>query len=172
MPLVFQYGSNMSSVRLNGADRLRGHATIIGVAETQDIFQLVFDIFSGGNNQCAAANLVSGSGRRIWGVLYEVPAEFIARDPKRLRPSLDAIEGEGKNYGRVHINLRHANGDPVVGQIITYLGIARKTGILTSLDYVGHILMGLAEHPEIPGNYVEYVRACILTNNPALRIPA
>jgi hypothetical protein len=51
---------------------------------------------------------VAGHGRKIWGVIYDIPDYLIPRktaDAKR-RKSLDEIEGEGKNYKRVKTKLR------------------------------------------------------------------
>lgn len=169
MPLVFQYGSNTNVAHLNGPTRLQGHATLLGVALTARIHELVFDIWSKGND-CAAADLTAGVGRNIWGVLYDIPALYIERDPARKRPSLDAIEGEGKNYSRVNIELQHCNGEPVQGPVITYLGRDRKDDIQTSSTYVGFILQGLRGHPQIPEEYVQYVRARALANNPNLEL--
>lgn len=74
MSLVFQYGSNTSAPRLNSADRLNGRAQVVGRARTRKRFELGFDVWSKGN-ECAAANIRrSLCGRRIWGVLYQVPA--------------------------------------------------------------------------------------------------
>ena len=96
MPLVFQYGSNMCSNRLNGADRLQGHASLVGIAETIENYEYSFDIWSGGRNNCAAADLIPRQGRKIWGVLFEIPMFYIQRDPERRRKTLDGIEGEGE----------------------------------------------------------------------------
>ena len=57
MALVFQYGSNLSSQRLNGNERLRGGARIVGTARTTASYRLDFTVWSP-HNQCAAADLV------------------------------------------------------------------------------------------------------------------
>ncbi len=97
MALVFQYGSNMSSKRINSDSRLKGDASVIGVANAKKDFELVFDIDSK-SNKCAAADITHVSGRRIWGVLYEIADRLICRDTSGARKSLDEIEGEGSNY--------------------------------------------------------------------------
>jgi len=156
---------------LNGPKRLQGHAALVGVAETIENYDYAFDIWSGGENNCAAADIIVGAGRRIWGVLYEIPMVYIARDPERKRKTLDAIEGEGGNYSRSTIKLRYQNGDAVPAPVITYFGRDRRANIQTSARYVENILQGLAEHPQIPVEYVQYVRARALANNPKLELP-
>ena len=56
----------MSFARLNGADRLQGHVTEIGVAETLETYEYVLDIWSGGKNNCTAADLVSSLEQQIF----------------------------------------------------------------------------------------------------------
>jgi gamma-glutamylcyclotransferase (GGCT)/AIG2-like uncharacterized protein YtfP len=166
MALVFQYGSNMSSQRLNSAVRLNGEAKVIGIAYTESNFEFVFDIWSRTNN-CAVANLLAGTGRAIWGVLYEVPDGLIRRETAGTRQSLDAIEGEGTNYRRQEVSLRHPDGTIVQSPVITYLGLYHREGIQTSADYVSHILKGLQDL-EVPQDYFEYIKACVVKNNPVL----
>ena len=166
MALVFQYGSNMNSARLNSRRRLRGDAHSIGIAITEEKYELLFDLWSQKGN-CAAADLVEGDGRRIWGVIYEIPDHLIKRSTSHARKSLDAIEGEGSNYKRVNIKLRWRNGRLVTKPVITYLGIARKIGIQTTRKYVSHLLKGLSDH-SIPAGYAAYVKAQIHRNNPRL----
>jgi len=166
MALVFQYGSNMSSERLNSVDRLNGDAQPVGIAYTEEIYELVFDIWSK-TNKCAAANLLAGAGRLIWGVLYEVPDWLIRRETAKGRRSLDAIQGEGTNYQWEHISLRYSDGTRVPGPVITYIGKYHRQGIETSLDYATHILKGLHEH-NVAAEYVEYVKARIIANNLSL----
>lgn len=169
MTLVFQYGSNTDSQRLNASDRLRGDARQIGVAYTEDDYELDFTVWSDGNH-CAAADIVPGSGRKIWGVLYEVPNYLITRETSRNhnRKSLDEIEGEGTNYRRTPIMLRYPNGSTITVEAITYVVIERRSGLQTSLEYACHIITGLREH-RVPDEYITYVKARIAANNPSLR---
>src|SRR5580700_6751212 len=99
--LVFQYGSNCLDSQINSKDRLCGDAQFIDIAETLDDFQLAFDVWSTGR-QCAASDIVSSPGSKVWGVLYDVPDFLIERKTAAAqnRKSLDAIEGEGTNYER------------------------------------------------------------------------
>ena len=73
---LFQYGSNCDIARLNSDKRLRGAATNPILVETVDEYDLEFSVWSNGNN-CAASNLAAapGTGRRAWGILYEVPTD-------------------------------------------------------------------------------------------------
>ncbi len=168
MALVFQYGSNMSVARLNSEDRLAGDAKPICVARTAEPFELVFSVWSRSNN-CAAADLLpSKTGRKIYGVLYEVPEFLLSRDTARRksRKSLDAIEGEGTNYVRATIKL--ITHDEVTVSAITYLVKNPQANLKTSVAYVGHILVGLREH-RMPEEYRQYVRSKIIENNGELR---
>lgn len=61
MPLLFQYGSNCDTTRLNSPERLAGAAEDLGWAETIEEYDLAFDVWSGGN-KCAASDLVPAPG--------------------------------------------------------------------------------------------------------------
>lgn len=161
--LVFQYGSNLSPDRLNGPDRLDGRARAVGPVVTTGRYELDFTVWSE-TNRCAAADLIPGRGRPIWGVLYEIPVEGVFRD--RCPPGqicLDAIESEGTNYLRTAIEVCGPDGTPLAPSVLTYLGRRRQTGIRTAEHYVRHILDGLRAH-EIPRDYLTYVRRRIAEN--------
>jgi hypothetical protein len=167
MALVFQYGSNLSVARLNHADRLNGDAELVAVAQTVEYFELTFSVWSVTNN-CAAADIVpNSSGRSIYGALYSIPDNLLSRDlvEARGRKSLDAIEGEGKNYVRSAIKVAKTAGKEL--EAITYVVKSRKSGLKTSAAYVRHIFDGLSEHG-IPVGYCQYVRSQVLKNNRAL----
>ena len=164
--LVFQYGSNTSSRRLNSQERLRGDARVVGLARTVECFELDFTVWSE-QNDCAAADLVPGAGRTIWGVLYQIPVHLIERHTAGERASLDAIENEGRNYVRVPIDLHLADGGRVDGEAITYVVRKRRERLATSFAYARHLLEGLTEQGA-PADYLAYVRQRIVRNNPAL----
>ncbi len=66
--LIFQYGSNISTARLNDRDRLNGDARVISIVSTVDKFDIAFTVWSKSNG-CAAADIVqSDTGRHIYGV--------------------------------------------------------------------------------------------------------
>lgn len=165
--LVFQYGSNMSSKRLNGPDRLAGGARRVGIAETCDRYRLCFPVWSRPNGAAAASICPDPGGLPIFGVLYEIPSALVYRKEAKIhkRKSLDAIEAEGRNYIRREIDLIHPDGTAI--SAITY--VAKKPGadLKTSYEYVSHILTGLAEN-DIPRAYRAYVGACIAKSNPEL----
>ncbi len=167
MAIVFQYGSNMSVERLNHADRLAGDAKPAGVAQTVKPFELCFTVWSK-MNACAAADIIhTETGRSVYGVLYDIPDYLLSRDTAKVhnRKSLDAIEGEGKNYIRTKIELFKRDGSEL--SAITYIVKNKKTGLKTSAAYVKHILDGLKEHG-IPEEYFQYVCTKIIENNPEL----
>ena len=92
MPLVFQYGSNCTAARLNGPRRLNGQADDRGRAQTVGDFDIAFDVYSQ-TNACAASDLASAPGRKAWGALYEVPADFIRGKRPDGQKTLAEIEG-------------------------------------------------------------------------------
>lgn len=165
MALVFQYGSNTSTKRFNSDKRLQGDARSLGAVFTLENFEIDFTVTSKGN-KCAAADLISGNGRKIWGVLYEIPDNLISRETSGNRKSLDAIEG--KKYERCLIDVLHPNGTPVEGEVITYIVKDKKEGIQTSFDYCRHIIEGLREH-KIPNEYIQYVKKKMIANNLSLQ---
>ncbi len=164
--LVFQYGSNTSSARLNEPTRLNGDARDLGLVRTRDPFELDFDVWSK-KNKCFASDIRPGGGRQIWGVLYEVPAFLIDRESAKARDrkSLDAIEGE--LYERREIAVEKPDGSPIEAPVITYTVINPGVTQPTSLEYATHILTGLREHGA-PLDYVEYVKQRTTSSNAAL----
>lgn len=164
MALVFQYGSNTSSTRLNSDERLRGGARDLGLVCTEAPFELDFDVWSTGN-ACAAADILEGRGRPIWGVLYEVPDYLIQRETAGERKSLDAIEG--RHYGRRPIRVQRLDGTRVAGEVTTYTVVNPEPGRRTLIEYASHIIAGLREH-DAPDEYLAYVKARVIANNPDL----
>jgi hypothetical protein len=165
MPVVFQYGSNTDANRLNSVDRLCGAAIPLGAAWTVDVHQLHFDLWSGGSN-CAAADLLPGSGRRIFGVLFDIPADRIFRDQSNGDKTLDQIEGSRYQHTTFQIRRLGAETDETV---LTYIGVPdqRQDNIRTSEAYVTHILRGLKQ-ADAPPEYLSYVIDRINANNPDL----
>jgi hypothetical protein len=94
MPPVFQYGSNCNAARLNAAERLAGDALDLGRTESIDELDIAFDVWSQ-TNGCAASNLVRvpGTGRHVWGILYEIPTDLIRGRRTDSRRTLTQIEG-------------------------------------------------------------------------------
>ena len=171
MPLIFQYGSNTNTHRLNAQERLGGSAVVVGRARTISEFDIAFDVWSQ-TNGCAAADLVSapGTGRLAWGVLYEVPADRIRglsrRDERR---TLDEIEGP--RYEARSIQVRTDDGVEV--EATTYLVKAqdRHEGLWTSTAYLRHIVSGLRDH-KIPEEYIaRVIEIAVETNQKATGVP-
>lgn len=168
MALIFQYGSNMSSKRINSKSRLNGCARFIGVAYTKDNYELEFTVWSK-TNKCATANIKPcNSGRKIWGALYVIPWSIIKWNPSGCYKTLDSIEGECVNYKRQAICIRDQNDNLIENEVQTYLGKSLKSGIKTSLKYVKHIIFGLREH-NISDDYVKYIKSQVIENNSNLK---
>jgi hypothetical protein len=165
MALVFQYGSNNSPSRLNSHDRLGGAAVPLSLARTADLFDLAFTRLSKRQGY-AVADLVPG-GRRIYGVVYDIPDSRIYRNTTSTLLTLDQIEGEGKSYRRTPIMVERLDVNQVV-ETITYLVISRVSGLHTSPQYVAHIIAGLREF-NAPGEYIDYVKARAIESVPAER---
>lgn len=165
MALVFQYGSNTSSARLNSPDRLNGDAKSLGLAYTMGQYDLGFTVFSSTNN-CAAADLVRTPGRKAWGVLYEIPDNLLSKNTAGNRKSLEAIEGP--QYRKRKIRVCKVNAPDTQLTVWTYTVKTKQKGWKTSREYVNHILSGLYAH-HAPADYIEHVKDRILNNNPDLR---
>jgi hypothetical protein len=169
MSLVFQYGSNCLESEINSDERLRGDAKFVDVAQTVDDYQLAFDV-QARNRGCAASDIVSTPGSKVWGVLYEVPDYLIRRETAKPfgRKSLDAIEGEGTNYQRGTIQVRRPNGQGETA--LTYTVIKPQSGLTTSTDYVRCIVAGLRQHNihNLDAAYIPTVKKIAAANNPAI----
>jgi cation transport regulator ChaC len=161
MALVFQYGSNASRGRLNGPRRLNGHASVQGPAETVDDYDICFDVYSN-TNRCAASDLVDVSGRKAWGVLYEIPDEFIRGERSDGQKTLAQIEGS--RYEEKDITVRRPNGE--VAQAMTFLvrSAERQSGLTTSVWYVSWIVYGLREQG-VREPYIAHVIDVALATN-------
>lgn len=165
MPLIFQYGSNCLTARLNGPQRLNGAAVVVGRAQTVDQYDIAFDVWSQSNG-CAASNLVPapGTNHHAWGVLYKIPEERIWTAKARGQKTLEAIEGA--NYAGTTIRVR----SETLGEVDAITFLVKKPnpdGLWTSADYVGHIVHGLRSH-SVPEDYIQRViDAAIQTNTRA-----
>jgi cation transport regulator ChaC len=153
MPLVFQYGSNCTTARLNGPKRLNGHAEDLDHAQTVEDFEIAFDVYSQ-TNGCAASDLVRVPGRKAWGVLYEIPADFI--DGRRADGQKTLEQIEGKRYAKEA--LRVVDRDGKEQEAVTFLvrEAERRTSIATSAAYVSWIVYGLRNH-SVPEEYIAHV---------------
>ena len=165
MALVFQYGSNLSSRRLNGADRLQGGARVVATAQTLQRYRLDFTVWSQ-HNHCAAADLVADeAGRSIYGVVYEIPERLIYGYHEHM--TLDRIELEGQSYRRESVAVWMDGGNELI-HAWTYRVRQPQWNLLTQIAYVQHLFIGLKEHA-FPDEYRAYVVDRVLRNNPALQ---
>lgn len=164
MALVFQFGSNTSSHRLNGPDRLEGTAISLGLARTVAPHDLAFTAWSEGM-QCAVADLRPGRGRTIYGVLWDIPDQRVFRDRAEGR-TLDDVEHEGETYTRTTMPVcLDATGE--AWDAWTYVVREPRLGLPTAARYVHHIFVGLREHLA-PAEYIAYVKERVRASNPAL----
>ena len=153
MPLIFQYGSNCTTARLNSPTRLNGHAADRGRAQTVDDFEIAFDVYSQ-TNGCAASDLISTPGLNAWGVLFEIPDDFIRG--KRADGQKTLAKIEGPRYEEKPVRVR--DGDGNVRDAITFLvkPAEHRQGLWTTAAYVSWIVYGLRAH-EVPEDYIAHV---------------
>ncbi|MBI1852370.1 MAG: gamma-glutamylcyclotransferase [Planctomycetes bacterium] len=161
MALVFQYGSNATRARLLGPKRLNGHGDVIGPAETVEDYDIAFDVFST-TNKCAAGDLVPTPGRKAWGVLYDIPDEFIRGKRKDDQKTLENIEGS--NYEEKEIRVRRPGREPMTSVTFLVKRDKRSTGLITGAWYVSWIVYGLREQG-VPEEYVQHVVDVALETN-------
>ena len=145
MPLIFQYGSNCSETRLNSPDRLNGNARNPRRVQTVEDYVTAFDVWSHGNG-CAASDLRETSSHHAWGVLYDIPCEWIFGRRSDGGRTLQQIEG--RCYQPRDIRVRDENGNVIEEPVVTFLVIPneRRDGLWTSFDYVRFIVTGLRAH--------------------------
>ncbi len=160
MAKVFQYGSNCDEERLNSSDRLGGVACLLGKAQTEDNHEIAFDVWSHTNN-CAAADLIRRGNTQAWGVLYEIPDEFID-GPCRQDGRRTLEEIEGKKYKKHHINVT-AEGQTHSAVTFLVKKSERVSGKPTASAYVNHIVKGLRGNC-VPEEYIDRVIEVALEN--------
>lgn len=161
MSMVFQYGSNCSASRLNGPNRLNGHANDLGRAQTAEDFEIAFDVYSQ-TNACAAADLVPTAGRKAWGVLFEIPDDFIRGRQKDGRKTLSQIEGP--RYEEKLIRILDSEGNEYEAITFVVREGERRTGLATSAAYVSWIIYGLRDH-DVPEEYIAHILQVSIETN-------
>ena len=160
MTRVFQYGSNCDAQRLNSQERLRSAAHSLGRAQTVDNFEIAFDVWSTGNN-CAAVDLIRSGNTRAWGVLYEIPEDYID-GPLRPDGRRTLKQIEGPKYEKKFIKVT-AKGQTHSAVTFLVRESERVSGKPTSSAYVCHIVNGLRDHC-VPEEYVDRVITAALNN--------
>ncbi len=153
MALVFQYGSNCTTGRLNGPTRLAGHAEDLGKAQTVEDFDIAFDVYSQ-TNGCAASDLVPKPGRKVWGVLYEVPEDFIRGRRPDGQKTLEQVEGP--RYEEKPISVIGQAGERRDAVTFVVRKSERRQGLVTSAAYVSWIVYGLRDHA-VPEDWIAHV---------------
>jgi cation transport regulator ChaC len=161
MPLIFQYGSTCDAARLKGPQRLNSHAESRGAACTVEDFDIQFDVYSH-TNGCAAADLVSIPGLMVWGVLYEIPADFIRGRRTDGQKTLAQIEGEKYEERTIRVRDRDGTGSDAITFMVKQPEV--RYGLWTSADYVGHIVQGLRDH-DVPDEYIQHVITVAVQTN-------
>lgn len=161
--LIFQYGSNLSSQRLNSPERLQGQARVVDIAHTVTGWRFGFPVW-GGINDCAAAGILPGGDKPVWGVIYEIPDTWVVHGDG---VSLDRIENEGVDYDRGPIDLQLTDGREPPAPVHTYHPRDPRHDRITQWHYVEHILAGVDEHG-LPEYYRRRLERAIIDNNPSL----
>ena len=92
MAVLFQYGSNCDSNRLNAPERLSGAATNPRLARTVHVYGIALNVWSNGNGR-AASNLRPATDRHAWGVLYDIADDRLTGRGAADRKTMEQIEG-------------------------------------------------------------------------------
>jgi AIG2 family protein len=153
MPLVFQYGSNCTTARLNGPNRLKGAAKDLGRAKTVEDFDIAFDVVSD-TNGCAASDLIKRPGRKAWGVLYNVSKSGL----ERLKAK------EGPRYEKKPIRVIDKKRKRHNATTFLVLEKDRREGLAASAAYVSWIIYGLRDHG-VPEDWIDHVRDVAIKTN-------
>ena len=172
---LFQYGSNMSSERLQSKvneHRLkfapRGTRKQIRCLGRGRLFgwRFTLDLYSAGQD-CLVADIIAGSAEdQVWGVVYKLDRELVDRTDGQ-RSVFDRIEGHRptsnpENY-RPRIVRLELGGARV--SAITYVGTedARRRcreehhGVRVDSQYAAAVLDGAA-HADLPSDYQALLR--------------
>lgn len=160
-PLVFQYGSNCETSEINSAECLAGGAQDLGRAQTLGEFEIAFNKWSQ-NRGCAASDLIPCRDQKAWGVLYEIPNDFIRGERTDGQKTLTQIEG--KLYEGKPIRVRNAAGEEVAATTFLVKPKERRSGLWTSAAYVSWIICGLRAHG-VPEDWISHVLQVAIETN-------
>jgi len=153
------------AARLNGPNRLNGHAEDLGHAKTVEDFDIAFDVYSQ-TNGCAASDLIRFPKRKAWGVLYEIPEDFIHGTPADGQKTLQQFEGP--RYEEEPIRAIDKDGNEQEAVTFLVRDAERRPGIATSAAYVSWIIYGLREHA-VPEDYIAHVIEVAIETNQRAR---
>jgi len=138
----------------------------MGIARTRSAFRFSFPVW-GGINGCAAAGILPGGDAPVWGVVYEIPQQWVVHGGQTSARTLDEIEDEGRDYVRGPIDLCWASGQAIGEPVHSYHPRMPRSDLLTDWHYVRHILAGAQEH-QLPTAYQSRLASAMIDNNPAL----
>jgi cation transport regulator ChaC len=99
---------------------------------------------------------------RAWGVLYEVPDEFIRGVRTDGQKTLRQIEGS--RYQEAALRVRNQEGQDVDAVTFVVREAERRAEIATSAAYVSWIVSGLRDHG-VPEEYIAHVLASAIQTN-------
>lgn len=133
MPLYFAYGSNMSTPRL---ERRIGCVRVLGRARL-DGYRHRFS--KHGNDGTAKGNVEPSSGTAVWGVLYALDDDQLAR--------LELFES---GYRRVRFEVELDRGERLDAH--SFEALAAVRGLVPTDAYLAHYRAGMREH-QLPADY-------------------
>jgi gamma-glutamylcyclotransferase len=146
---LFSYGSNMTTIRLEG----RGIKPVaIAGAGFLDNWSISFNKASKKNPEMGFANISPFWGSRVFGVIFGIKDEDLLR--------LDKFEGYPTHYQRTVLRVNWAPDPSAVYDCITYIASPEWTAtrsLRVSEEYAGHVMRGLNEH--VHKYSPEYVRS-------------
>lgn len=145
--------------------RLNGVARVVGIAQTVDDYTLVFDVWSDGND-CAASDMVRAPRGKVWGVLYDIPDDFVRGRREDGKRTLEQIEW--KRYCEAVVRVRLPNGKEHDAVTFVVRDEFRQQGLKTNAEYVSRIVQGLREQG-VSEHYIREVKEIAASNNPVIR---
>lgn len=152
--IYFAYGSNLDRVQM--AQRCP-NARLIGPAQLAD-HRLCFPRRSPVRG-CAVASVEPHAGGVVWGVMWELDEDDLAR--LDAREGYDPVNPSAANrYNRVEVVLDRLRGDSV--KAVTYIALPEANPGLPSADYMKHIIEGATGH-SFPDDYVAMLKAVPVT---------
>ena len=110
----------------------------------------------------STANIVKAPGRKVWGVLYEIPNDFIRGPRNDGRKTLKQIEG--KRYCEITLRVRRLDGEKRDAATFVVREKFQEEGLKTSAEYVSHIVQGLREQG-VSNEYIREVKRISAENN-------
>jgi len=150
MMLYFAYGSNMSSRRLRG--RVPS-AKAIRIGYIQG-YRLTFDkVSADGSGKCDAEE-TGNPQDRIFGVIYEIPAEE--------KGALDEAEGLGHGYEERTVTVFTDSGEQAA---VTYYATNKDKQLRPYGWYKAHVLAGAREHG-LPKDYIAKIEQVEVLDDP------